>query len=49
MSIGAPAKVKLNISQLTLTRLAESGKHQSESQEIPGSISIAKCTKLFPT
>ena len=30
--------MKLNISQLTLAKLAQLGRHQSRSQEIPGSI-----------
>ena len=31
-------KVKLNISQLALAKLAQSGRHQSRTQEVPGSI-----------
>ena len=37
-SINASIKMKLNISQLTLAKLAQLGRHQSRSQEIPGSI-----------
>ena len=33
-------QVKLNILQLTLMTLAQSGMHQSRSQEVPGSISF---------
>ena len=36
MSIAVPTKVKLNIPQLTLARLAQTGRHQSGSQEVPG-------------
>ena len=32
--------MKLNISQVTLAKLAQSGKHQSRSQEVQGSIPI---------
>ena len=37
-SIGAPTKVQLNITQVTLAKLAPSGRHQSESQEVPDAI-----------
>ena len=39
-SIGATTKVKLNIPQLTLVKLAQLGRHQSGSHEVPGSIPI---------
>ena len=38
MSVGAPRKVKLDIPQVTLAQLAQSGKHLSGSQRDPGSI-----------
>ena len=34
---GAQTKVKLNISQLTFATLAQPGRPQSTSQEVPGS------------
>ena len=38
MSVGAPTKVKLNIPQLTLSKLGQSGgHHNSGSQEVTGS------------
>ena len=38
MSIGAQTKVKFNISQLTIAKLAQLGKASSGSQEVLGSI-----------
>ena len=38
MSICVPTYMKLNIPQLTLAKLGQSGRRQSKSQEVPGSI-----------
>ena len=38
MSIGAPTKLELNISQLALAKLALIGEHQTGMKEVPGSI-----------
>ena len=40
-STGAQTKVNLNMPQLTLGKLAQSGKHHSGSQEVVGSIPTA--------
>ena len=36
--LGAKTKVKLNIPQLTLAKLAQSGRYQSGSQNVPGAV-----------
>ena len=40
MSIGAQIKLKITIPQLTLTKLAQSGRYQSRTQGVPCSIPI---------
>ena len=48
MSIGAQIKLKITIPQLTLTKLAQSGRYQSRTQDVPiGGNFFAESILLF--
>ena len=45
--MGAPTQVKLNIPHLTLAKLAQLGRHESMSQQVPEGRRLGKCFVEF--